>query len=190
MTMSVTEIRFQPSGNYEQALAHAACECGIDRQYWDIFHKMHEPSPEAQSRILQALGWDTSSQEAIERERRRRFELSVSNPVPSTLVVSESQKSVPVTLSENDTGSLYFEILLEDGYRLASSIETSQLGIEQRTFDADHQWLTYKLDLPAEVPLGYHVLKLDLNGRSAGQSNLILCPDRAYLPGHLDGHAR
>ena len=190
MTMSVSEIRFQPSGNYEQALAHAACECGIDGQYWDIFHKLHEPSAETQGRILQALGWDTSSHEAIERERRRRFELSLTNAAPATLVVSESQKSVPVTLSAGDTGSLCFEILLEDGHRLAGSIDTSQLRIEKRIFDAEQQWLTYQLDLPAEVPLGYHVLKLELNGRSAGQSNLILCPDRAYLPGHLDGHAR
>lgn len=188
--MSVPEIRFQPSGNYEQALALAACECGIDRQYWDIFHKQHEPSPEAQSRILQALGWDTSCHQAIEHERRRRFESSVTNAVPPTLVLSESQRSVPVTLSVDANGSLCFEILLEDGHRLAGSIDTTQLRTAQRISDGDRQWLTYDLDLPAEVPLGYHVLKLEINGTSAGQCELIVCPDHAYLPDHLDGHAR
>lgn len=67
MTMSVPEIRFQPSGNYEDALARAAGECGIEREYWDIFHKRHETSQETLRHVLQALGWDPSSHEAIER---------------------------------------------------------------------------------------------------------------------------
>lgn len=188
--MSVPEIRFQPSGNYEQALALAACECGVDRQYWDIFHKLHEASPEAQRGILEALGWDASCHEAIERERRRRFELNLANAIPATLVLGESQRSVPVTLPENDTGSLCFEVQLEGGHSIAGSIETSQLRVVQRIFDAGRQWLTYDLDLPAEVPLGYHVLKLTINGRAAGRAGVILCPDHAYLPEDLDGHGR
>ena len=66
MTMSVPEVRFQPSGNYEDALARAAGECGIDREYWDIFHKRHETSHETLRRVLCALGWDLSSHDAIE----------------------------------------------------------------------------------------------------------------------------
>ncbi len=190
MTMSIPEIRFQPSGTYEQALALAAFECAIDRQYWDIFHKPHEPSPEAQRRILQALGWDTSSHQAIEGGRRRRFELNVTSALPATLVLSESQRSIPVTLSASNTGSLCFELLFEGGHSLAGSLDTSQLRVAQKIFDGDREWLTYELNLPAEVPLGYHVLKLEVNGGSAGQTEVILCPDHAYLPDRLNGHER
>lgn len=178
--MSVPEIRFQPSGNYEEALARAAGECGIDREYWDIFHKRHETSEETLRRVLQAVGWDPSSHDAIERERLRRFELQFSTVVPATVVLSETKKTVSVTLPENETGSLYFEVLLEDAPNVASSVEISQLPVAQRIFNNDAWWVIYALDLPAEVPLGYHSLKLSVNGRLMAQSNAIVCPDRSY----------
>jgi len=180
MTMSVPEVRFQPSGNYEDALARAAGECGIDREYWDIFHKRHETSHETLRRVLCALGWDLSSHDAIEGERLRRFELQSSTVVPATIVLSEAKKTVPVTLPEGETGSLYFEVLLEDGQNVAGSVEISQLLVTQRTFNGDHWRATHLLDLPAEVPLGYHALKLSVNGRSVGQGNAIVCPDCSY----------
>ena len=188
--MPIPETRFEPSGNYEQALASAAGECGVQGEYWDVFHKRHEPSMEAKRRILQALGWDTSSHEAIERERRRRFELQVSEPVPPTVVVSELKKSLPVTLPEHENASLCFQITLEDGQNLAGSLETSQLRIVRYILSNGQRWNTYDLDLPAEVPLGYHLFALTINGRSAGRSNVIVCPDRAYIPEHFAANGR
>jgi 4-alpha-glucanotransferase len=190
MTMSVPEIRFEPSGSYEEALSRAAGECGIDCEYWDIFHKRHETSSETQRRILQALGWDTATHEAIERERKRRFQVNLTSIVPATLVLSEMQKSAPVTLPARETASLCFEMLLEDGQRIAGSLETRQLRIIHCIFNADEQWVTYALDLPTEVPLGYHSLKLTINGRSAGKSRVIVCPDRAYIPDGLAQNGR
>jgi 4-alpha-glucanotransferase len=180
MTMSVPEIRFQPSGNYEDALARAAGECGIEREYWDIFHKRHETSQETLRHVLQALGWDPSSHEAIERKRRRRFESQSSTAIPTTVVLSETKKTVSVILPESEAGSLYFEVLLEDGQKVAGSVEISQLRVAQHISNGNDRWVTYVLDLPAEIPLGYHCLKLSANGRSVGQGNAIVCPDRSY----------
>ena len=188
--MSVPEIRFQPSGSYQEALELAATECGIDRQYWDIFHKPHQTSPETQQSILQALGWDISSHEAIERERRSRFEAQTLTVVPATLVVSESQRRVPVTLPGHESASLCFEISLEDGQRIAGSQETWQLPMAREVVDSDRRWVTRELEIPPVVPLGYHKLRFSVNGRSVGESDLILCPDRAYLPGHMNGTER
>lgn len=188
--MSIPESRFESSGNYEQALAWAADECGVQGEYWDVFHQRHEPSSEAKRRILQALGWDTSSHEAIERERRRRFEAQLSEPVPATVVLSESKRSVPVTLPDHEAASLCFEILLEGGQSIAGSVETSQLQIVRHIFSGNQGWITRDLDLPVEIPLGYHFLTLTINGRSAGRSNVIVCPDRAYVPEGSGEHGR
>ncbi len=188
--MSVPETRYVPSGNYEEALVRAADECGIQSEYWDVFHKRHEPSLDAKRRILQALGWDTSSHESVERERRRRFELQVSEALPATVVLSDQRKAVPVTLPEQETASLCFEVLVEGGQALSGSVETSQLRVVSQMTGDTGRWTTYELDLPAETPLGYHVLNLTINGRSAGYGNVIVCPDRAYVPEHFAGTGR
>ncbi len=188
VTMSIPEIRFVPSGNYEEALARAAGECGIQGEYWDVFHKRHEPSLEAKRRILQALGWDTSNHESVDRERRRRFELQISEALPATVVLSEQKKAVPVTLPEHESASFCFEILVEGGQALSGSVETSQLRVVRQIAGNNGRWTTYEFDLPTETPLGYHVLNLTINDRSAGHSNVIVCPDRAYIPEHFGGN--
>src|SRR5437660_981265 len=63
------QIDFQPSQSYEDAIARAAAENRIEREYWDIFHKRHVTSIDVQKGILIALGWDVSSAETVDRER-------------------------------------------------------------------------------------------------------------------------
>ncbi len=182
------QIEFEKSASYEDALARAADECGICRDYWDIFGRRHEVSVEVRRRLLQALGWDVSSLEAIERERAKRFEAT--SAVPKTLVVSESDKSIPLTIPVSSSEEICFELLLEDGQRLAGSLETRQLRRVHGLAIGDRRWVTYELSLPAEVPLGYHTLKITINGETAGESNLIVCPNRAYLPEKLASGGR
>src|SRR5581483_1280688 len=155
-------IEFEPSTSYEDALARAADECGIEREYWDIFQKRHEVSADVRRQILQALGWDVSSFGTVDRERMKRFEQSATAVLPKTLVVSESDKSIPLTVPVSPGASLCFEILLEDGQRLAGTLDLSQLRRLRELGIGDRSWSTYELSLPAEVPLGYHTLKITL----------------------------
>ena len=53
-------MRFEGAQNYEDAVAKAADESGIQRDYWDIFHRRHEPSTEVRRKILQSLGWNVA----------------------------------------------------------------------------------------------------------------------------------
>lgn len=179
------EMQFDRAANYEDALARAADECGIHRDYWDIFHRRHEVSSEVRRRILQALGWDASSYETVEWKRAALFEERMRSALAKTLVISESDHFIPLTLPASDSGSLCFEILLEEGERLAGSIETSQLRRTCEISGGDHRWTTYELRLPAELPLGYHTILINLNGQIAARSNLYVCPNRAYLPEKL-----
>ncbi len=187
--MPLPNLYFEPAVNYEDALWRAASETGIDREYWDIFHRKHDTSPEAVRKLLQARGWDASSFEALEDGRRRRFEHNFTVPVPRTLVLREADKWVPLTLID-DNGSLCFQILLEDGQALSGSLEVRQLRPLREVRQYDRQWRTFQLDLPAELPLGYHLLRLSLNGAEIAASRIIVCPERAYTPDRLANGAR
>ncbi|MFL6354392.1 MAG: 4-alpha-glucanotransferase [Bryobacteraceae bacterium] len=188
--MPSQEIVFEPASSYDDALARAANETSIDREYWDVLHKKHEVSSEVQRRILAALDWDVSSFQSLERERARRFEQNATSVTPTTLVISVSEKAVPLTLSASLAGPVSYEILLEDGNRLSGTLDTSQLNPVHQMIKGDRRWSTYNLPLPAELPLGYHELKLLVDGRLTGESHLIVCPDRAYVPENLNAGGR
>jgi 4-alpha-glucanotransferase len=171
---------FEASSGYEDALAKAADECGIYRDYWDIFARRHDVSPQVRAAILKALGWDTSSTESLDQERRHRLERALATPLPKTAVVSRSNPIVPVTLPNAAAGSLCLDLLLEDGQRLAGSLEICQLQHVRDIHVHDRRWTMRNLTLPAEVPLGYHRLRITINVESEAETNVRVCPDRAY----------
>jgi 4-alpha-glucanotransferase len=188
--MPSPQIQFEPASTYEDALVRAADENGIDREYWDILHNKHEVSSDVRRRILTALGWNVSTLETLEQERARRFEENATSALPKTLVISASERTVPVTRPACPGESICFEISLEDGNHLAGSIDTSQLSASRQMVKDHRRWSVYDLALPAELPLGYHKLKISIDGKSIGESYLIVCPDRAYLPENLKAGGR
>lgn len=179
------DLQFQTAEGCADALSKAADECGIDREYWDLSGKRHEASADVRIRILAALGWNVSSWEALEQQRAARFEQERTAPLAKTCVISASRKCVALTLPAGEAASICFEIALEDGNRVAGSIEASELRVLRHIEMRSRKWVTFALELPAEVPLGYHSLKVSVNGSAAGESHLIVCPDRAYLPDFL-----
>ncbi len=185
VSMSVPEIRFEPAVNYDDALWRAAAESAVDSSYWDIFGHQHHVSREALQSILQSLGWNTTSFEAIEAERRRRFIEAAQAGLPKTAVVSENDKWIPLSVASREDSSIAFDIHMEDGQALAGTITVRQLPPLSGLVCGNQRWSTYRLDLPAELPLGYHELSVTFDGQAAGKSYLIVCPDRAYLPGDL-----
>jgi 4-alpha-glucanotransferase len=186
----VQRVEFEQARDYADALWKAAAECGIEREYWDVLVKRHEASPEVVRGILEALGWNAATFETLEQARAARFEKRIAEILPKTAVISESEKSVPITLPASDSGSICFQILLEDGHRLAGSIEAGQLRASRGTAMPGREWVTYELNLPAEVPLGYHALELTVDGTAVGECHLIVCPDRAYVPDWLGNGGR
>lgn len=177
----MNEVRFHRAVDYADALARAAEACGIQGEYWDISGQHHAASDKVRRDILLALGWDVSSFEAVERERARRFEEDLTAPLAKTFVVSTAEKSVALTLPAAEPASICFEISLECGERIAGSVEACDLRPMREIAMHDRKWLAFELRLPPEVPLGYHSLKVSVDGNVAGESNLIVCPDRTYI---------
>ncbi len=184
------QIDFEPATSYEDALARAAEECGIQSEYWDIFHKKHEISLDIRRRLLQALGWDVSTLETLDNERRRRFQRRTTQALPQTLVISASDPAVPLTLDSSSQGTIHFELQFEDGETLGGTVETNRLCRTCDLRDAGRSWSTYELRLPVEIPLGYHHLTVTLNEETIARSHVIVCPNHAYLPESLSRGGR
>lgn len=173
---------FEPSSSYEDALARAADECGIYQDYWDIFGQRHQVSSQVRAAFLKALGWDVSTREALDEGRRARLELALSNALPKTVVISHSQLTLPLALPSSTDGSLCFELKLEGGQQLAGSLDVHQLRTLRDVRVDWRTWTAREFLIPAETPLGYHHLRITLNGDSVGETNLIVCPDSAHIP--------
>jgi len=183
--MAVPQLTFQNSTSYEDALGRAAAECGIDHSYWDIFGHSHQASPEALKTILSALGWDISNVESIDAKRANLFTSLYTTTLKETIVASESERFVALTLPAHAFGSVAYEIKLESGEQVSGTADPAQLPLMREVHFGGKIWSTFELPLSAHVPLGYHELALTLNNESAIRSNLIVCPDRAYLPERL-----
>ncbi|HEY7209304.1 MAG TPA: 4-alpha-glucanotransferase [Bryobacteraceae bacterium] len=180
------EIHFEAAVNYDDALWRAAAESAIDSHYYDIFGQRHDASRDTLRAILSALGWNTESFESVEDERRRRFAADLDAGLARTSVVSENDKWIPFSVAREWAGEIEYEVQLENGDNLGGSLNGSQLVPIAGVVLFDRRWLKYRLNLPNELPLGYHVLKLALDGRSLGEFYVIVCPDRTYLPAELE----
>jgi len=185
--MAVPQLTFQKSASYEDALGRAAAECGVDHQYWDIFGHSHEASLDALKTILSALGWDIASVESIDAKRAQMFVGLHTAVLQQTVVVGDSERFVPLTLPAHTVSAVAYEITLESGERVAGELDAAQLPLLGEVHFDNKRWCTFRLPLAARLILGYHCLSLKLNGGPAIVSNLILCPDQAYLPERLAG---
>ncbi len=180
--VSVPRVEFQRSYDYDDAIGRAAAENRISYEYFDIFGKRHEADLDARARILRALGWDVSSLTAIDEQRRRWFRDEYTWVIPATSVIAESDKAVPLTLPDHWGGSVCFDLFPEQGGQLSGSVAVEQLTPIREVSADGERWRTYRLDLPREIPIGYHRLRITRDGNELSVGHLIVCPERAYVP--------
>jgi 4-alpha-glucanotransferase len=185
--MAVPQLTFQKSSTYEEALGRAAAECGVDRQYWDIFGHSHEASIDALKKILAALGWDIASGETIDAKRAQLFANLNTAILQQTIVVGDSECWAPLTVLDVAQLTVEYEVTLESGERIPGQADVAQLALVHEVHFEGKHWSTFRLPLSDHLPLGYHTLAVTLNRQSAIRANLIVCPDRAYLPDRLAG---
>src|SRR4051812_48724518 len=178
-------MRFEPGSHYEDSLARAADECGIYRDYWDIFGRPHHASTEVRRRILRSLGWRVDSQQELETDRRNVFQKRAASIVPRTLVISADDNAISLSYAAGADLAFEFEVRLEDGGTLTGAANTSGLAVVGASEMDGLHWNTYRLPLHGQLPLGYHTLSITANGQLHGETYLIVCPEKAYIPENL-----
>ena len=127
--MAVHQLAFQRSNTYEEALGRAAAECGIDRQYWDIFGHRHEASIDALKKILGALGCDISNTESIDAKRAQWFASLNTATLQQTIVLGDAECCVTLTLPDHFRPAIQYEVVLESGERINGHTGVAQLAL-------------------------------------------------------------
>lgn len=182
--------------SYRDLLDRAASEWGIEAEFWDIWGHLHVTAPETKAAILKALGVGCGSAEELEAALAARRRSEWSRLAPPCLVASVNRRPLqfPLRIPEALAGeTAAVEIRLEAGEVKRSQVD---LGRIPATAAQDFEGIRYvekPVELPGDLPLGYHEVTVALGGGGAAQRGamrLILTPDRAYLPPHLAGGGR
>ena len=188
--MTLPQVRFDYSATREEALHRAAVEWGIEREYWDIFGHHHIASADTEAKVLAALGVDVSTKDCLDQARRRRFERHAASVVADTSVLAETNKAVELSLISGPLPSVQLELRLEDGARIGTTPKHEDF-LPAKTLELDgQQWTVYRVRLPECTPLGYHTLRVTLNGEWTKEARVIVCPERAYMPHSLANGGR
>lgn len=143
-----------------ELLDEAAPLWGIEQRYWDIWGNEHIASPQIQIAILRSLGVDVSSDESLRDATEHRKQRDSGGLLPATLVIGQSARMLPVTAPEGASLTLQ----RESGSRTDLHLNGGQV------------------ELPPDLPLGYHRVEISIEGQPGTSARLIVCPDRAYQP--------
>ena len=162
--------------SYDSALDHAAEQCGIEPEFWDIFGNRHVTSRETKQAIVEALGIPAGTEQQISAALLERESKLESSLVEQCRVASVNQQPIriPIRVHEAARISVDVELRLEAQPAKRWPAVLNEHG---------------ELELPADLPLGYHRFTVRHAGKES-TCQLIVTPDRAYLPPFLEEGGR
>lgn len=183
MTSTLGHDRADAAGESDTLyLRRLAEHAGIMSEYFGQTGERHFTSDDTRRALLEALGFDASSDDAarqcLERVADEEAQELIS-PVRVVRMGSTGSRAVEVRLppAADRTGAWRLELTLEDG--------TSRV--------VDGSWAggpTLEIALPVDVPLGYHRILLSIassTGAASNEQTLIVVPDRCVLPSDIVG---
>lgn len=156
---------------------------GILTDYFDITGKCQQASEDALLAVLMAMGAPVSGIAEVHqalREREQTLWQCLLDPV--TVVWEDAAKQVEIRLPARMSDSTmdgYLE--LETGERQTWKWASADLPVRHSTEIEGTKYLIKTIPLPDDLPLGYHHLTLQIQGKTA-QSMLIAAPRKAYQP--------
>jgi 4-alpha-glucanotransferase len=143
-------------------LRYAAERNGVQQDFWDIFGHRHFTTPDTNSAILTALGFDCASEASLRQSLAERETVEKSRALPPVLVIGENE---PLQFPPDfEQKSFDLSIVTEKGERIAVRIEK---GVAQG-------------DL--RLPAGYHEARISGSAADSPAMRLIVGPDCAHPP--------
>lgn len=174
-------------------LTRLAQAAGIEDGWWDFFGSYRPVSDDTKRAFLAAMGFAvaddgqaSASLHAFEERDWRRW-------LPPVVVAHQRHGApeIVVTLpAERDNETIFWGLDEEIGIVHASRFVPTQLPwIEERWLDGRlvKRW---RLRLPTLPPPGYHRFRLTTRDGALAESRLIVCPDRAWSPDHMEQGGR
>ena len=160
---------------------------GIETQYVDAWGKPATIAESSKAKLLNTLGYDTSSDEKIQSQITQDIKsvwLSPLNPVQVVRNTQEINLAVRLPIE-----------LVNDDHTLTVTCENGDVRTHQFT-PVDQEMTTmahiddvefheYVVTLPLDLPLGYHDVALSADDDEFARSRLIVAPEACYTPNEI-----
>lgn len=170
-------------------LSAAAEACGIETQYWDVWGKQHHATSEVQTAILQSIGFPATSPASLAQAFEERAWREWQRKLPPTVVLTAGDRpyQIPVSIpAEQADLTALIKVRCEQNDSTEFRCSFADLPMVQEMTLRGRRFIRKKVTIPADLPLGYHQVSIEIAGQVSEPARLIVCPRRAYEPAWLD----
>lgn len=159
---------------------------GIETHYVDAWGKPATIADESKAKLLQVLGYDTSSEQSIQDHMIADAKKIWANPLNPVQVHRSTEKvSLAVRLPIELVNDEYsFEISEEQGNTHSVDFIPVDEELVQVAQIDDVEFQEYLVEISASLSLGYHTVALRAkdNGDELGTMRLIIAPSACHTP--------
>ena len=160
---------------------------GIETQYVDAWGKPATIAESSKAKLLNTLGYDTSSDEKIQSQITQDIKSVWLSPLNPVQVVRNTQEinlavRLPIELV-NDVHTL--TVTCEAGNVLTHDFTPVDQEMTTMAHIDDVEFHEYVVTLPLDLPLGYHDVALSADDDEFGRSRIIVAPEACYTPNEI-----
>jgi 4-alpha-glucanotransferase len=156
---------------------------GIGDAYHDYRGELRHFSLETKRSLLRAMGCDVDDPAALALELSQLEMARWRKLLPPVAAARHARIGMDINVTAREFGStLVWSVRLEDGSRRDGATSTADCPEIWRG-EVEGSWITRRrLELPIDLPTGYHELDAKIAGGSADRCLLIISPPRCYAP--------
>ena len=160
---------------------------GIETQYVDAWGKPATIAESSKAKLLNTLGYDTSSDEKIQSQITQDIKSVWLSPLNPVQVVRNTQEinvavRLPIELVNDDH---MLTITCENGDVLTHQFTPVDQEMTTMAHIDDVEFHEYVVTLPLDLPLGYHDVALSADDDEFARSRLIVAPEACYTPNEI-----
>jgi 4-alpha-glucanotransferase len=158
---------------------------GIGDAYHDYRGELKFFSTETKLGLLRAMGCEVD-ESALSRELEKMEVALWRRFLPPVAAVRGTRAGIDINVTARETGStLSWSVRFEDGPRQQGTLATAHCR-EIWNGEVEGTWVSRRrLELPVDLPAGYHELEAAVAGGGSGRCLLIVAPPRCYEPASL-----
>jgi 4-alpha-glucanotransferase len=159
---------------------------GIGDAYHDYRGELRHFSLETKRDLLRAMGCNVDDPAALALELSRLEVAGWRKFLPPMAAARGSRIGIDVNISAREFGStLMWSVRCEDGTRHTGMISTADCAEVWRG-EVEGSWITRRrLQLPLDLPPGYHELEAKVAAGAAERCLLIVSPPRCFEPASI-----
>jgi len=160
-----------------------ARQYGLGDAYHDYRGELKIISRSTKQAILAAMGCSVDDAAGIEAALARQESQRWETLLPPVAVVTPAGRFVTLAVAADawDCG-LDWQIDLEQGGRRSGSARVGDLAEFERADVQGRTQTRRRLDLPDDLPNGYHALRVAIRGATTGHCALIAAPQACFEP--------